>query len=230
MIEFIAEHINTVSTLISALAALLTAVATFFLWRVTRLLADETKRMVDASVQPHVVVTLEPNSWAAFYFDINIANTGNAPAYDIEVGFNPPLVNAEHRKNKGIPFSKVSVLKNGHSLNSSLCKYDQIKDQVYSVSISWSKQPGSTERERNEYSYDMASFEGVSYLGARSPMTQIAEQMKKIREDWRPISQGGKKIKTDNYNSSDRAEEQRAREEWYQTTVKKWDKERQKDN
>lgn len=66
MIEFIAEHINTVSTLISALAALLTAVATFFLWRVTRLLADETKRMVDASVQPHVVVTLEPNSWAAF--------------------------------------------------------------------------------------------------------------------------------------------------------------------
>ena len=148
MIEFIAEHINTISTLISAWAALLTAVATFFLWRVTRLLADETKRMVDASVQPHVVVTLEPNSWAAFYFDINIANTGNAPAYDIEIGFNPPLVNAEHRKNKGIPFSKVSVLKNGHSLNSSLCKYEQIKDQVYSVSISWSKQPGSTERER----------------------------------------------------------------------------------
>ncbi|HCO7773538.1 TPA: hypothetical protein ACM37C_000482 [Escherichia coli] len=32
MIEFIAEYINTVSTLISALAALLTAVATFFLW------------------------------------------------------------------------------------------------------------------------------------------------------------------------------------------------------
>ena len=127
MIEFIAEHINTVSTLISALAALLTAVATFFLWRVTRLLADETKRMVDASVQPHVVVTLEPNSWAAFYFDINIANTGNAPAYDIEIGFNPPLVNAEHRKNIGIPFSKVSVLKNGHSLNSSLCNRLKIK-------------------------------------------------------------------------------------------------------
>ncbi|EEU1346755.1 hypothetical protein E4L30_004797 [Escherichia coli] len=35
--------------------------------------------MVDASAQPHIVVTLEPNPWAAFYFDINIANTGNAP-------------------------------------------------------------------------------------------------------------------------------------------------------
>jgi hypothetical protein len=45
--------------------------------------------MVDASGQPHVVVTLEPNPWVAFYFDINIANTGNAPAYNIEVLFDP---------------------------------------------------------------------------------------------------------------------------------------------
>lgn len=223
MIEFITKHIDTIGTLISAFAALLTAVATFFLWRVTKLLADETKRMVDASVQPHVVVTLEPNSWAAFYFDINIANTGNAPAYDIEVEFDPPLVNAEHRKNKGIPFSKVSVLKNGDSLSSSLCEYEKIKDQIYSVSISWSKHPDSIERERNEYSYDMASFEGVSYLGARSPITQIAEQVKKLREDWRPISQGAKKIKTDNYSSSDRDEEKQAHEEWYQSTLKAWE-------
>ncbi len=47
--------------------------------------------MVDASAQPHIVVTLEPNPWAAFYFDINIANTGNAPAYNVEVVFDPPL-------------------------------------------------------------------------------------------------------------------------------------------
>ena len=69
--------------------------------------------MVDASAQPHIVVTLEPNPWAAFYFDINIANTGNAPAYNVEVVFDPPLVNAEHREKSEIPFSKVSVLKNG---------------------------------------------------------------------------------------------------------------------
>ncbi|TCV91721.1 hypothetical protein [Biostraticola tofi] len=215
MIEFITKHIDTIGILISAFAALLTAVATFFLWRVTRLLADETKRMVDASAQPHVVVTLEPNPWVAFYFDINIANTGNAPAYNIEVLFDPPLVNAEHRINRDIPFSNVSVLKNGHSLNSSLCKYEQIKDQVYLVSISWSKHPGSSEREKNEYSYDMASFEGVSYLGARNPMTQIAEQMKKLREDWRPVSQGNKKIKSDVYSQDDRNEDLRLSEERY---------------
>jgi hypothetical protein len=30
-------------------------------------------------------------------------------------------------------------------------------------------------------------------------MTQIAEQVKKIREDWRPISQGAKKVRADVY-------------------------------
>ncbi|MCK7203295.1 hypothetical protein [Enterobacter roggenkampii] len=228
MIEFITQHIDTISTMISAFAALLTAVATFFLWRVTRLLANETKRMVDASVQPHVVVTLEPNSWAVYYFDINIANTGNAPAYDIAVEFDPPLVNAEHRKNRGVPFSKVSVLKNGHSLNSNLCEYEQIKDQIYSINVSWSKQPDSTERECNEYSYDMASFEGVSYLGARSPMTQIAEQVKKIREDWRPISQGAKKVRADVYTSSDRNEERKYMQEQHDLAIKRRNEKRAK--
>ena len=43
----------------------------------------------------------------------------------------------------------------------------------------------------------MATFEGISYLGARSPLTQIAEQIKGIREDWKPIAQGAKKVKAE---------------------------------
>lgn len=216
MTQFIVKHLDTIVTFISAIAALLTAIATFFLWRVTRLLAVETKRMVDASAQPHVVVTLDPNPWAAFYFDINIANSGNAPAYNIEVTFDPPLVNAEHRQEQNVPFSRVSVLKNGQSLNSSLCKYEQIKDQVYSVTVSWSKKPNNSEKEVHTYNYNMKSFEGISYLGARNPMTQIAEQIKKIREDWRPISQGNKKIKSDIFSQNDRDEESRLIQERHQ--------------
>ena len=45
------------------LGTLVTAVATLFLWRVTKLLAVETKRMAEASAQPHVVATLDPNRW-----------------------------------------------------------------------------------------------------------------------------------------------------------------------
>ena len=55
-------------------------------------------------------------------------------------------------------------------------------------------------------------------------MTQIAEQIKKIREDWRPITQGSKKIKTDNYSSDDREKERKDREEWYQKTIESREK------
>ncbi|EFB3534267.1 hypothetical protein DFY20_16660 [Escherichia coli] len=184
--------------------------------------------MVDASAQPHIVVTLEPNPWAAFYFDINIANTGNAPAYNVEVVFDPPLVNAEHREKSEIPFSKVSVLKNGQSLTSNLCKYEQIKDQIYNINISWASKPKSNDRETNEYVYDMATFEGISYLGARSPLTQIAEQIKGIREDWKPIAQGAKKVKADVYTSSDRNEERTYLQEQHDLAIKRRDEKREK--
>lgn len=184
--------------------------------------------MVDASAQPHIVVTLEPNPWAAFYFDINIANTGNAPAYNVEVVFDPPLVNAEHREKSEIPFSKVSVLKNGQSLTSNLCKYEQIKDQIYNINISWASKPKSNDRETNEYVYNMATFEGISYLGARSPLTQIAEQIKGIREDWKPIAQGAKKVKADVYTSSDRNEERTYLQEQHDLAIKRRDEKREK--
>ena len=41
--------------------------------------------MVDASAQPHIVVTLEPNPWAAFYFDINIAQAVFSKGTDLSV-------------------------------------------------------------------------------------------------------------------------------------------------
>lgn len=218
MLEFIAENFTNINAFITALAAIFTAIATFFLWRVTNLLAKETKRMVDAAEQPHVVVTLEPNMWAAFHFDICITNTGNSPAYNIHVDFDPPLINADHRErsNHNIPFSNISVLKNGQSLTSNICEYEKIKDIKYNIKISWSKRPNSRTRDENEYIYDMASFDGISYLGARSPVTQIADQIKKIREDWRPISQGNKKIKSDIFSQNDRDEESRLIQERHQ--------------
>lgn len=70
----------------------------------------------------------------------------------------------------------------------------------------------------------MTLFEGVTYLGARNPLTQIADQIKKIRDDWRPITQGSKKIKTDNYSSSDREKERIAYDEWCKNALEEREK------
>ncbi|GDR87841.1 hypothetical protein BvCmsOUP011_02952 [Escherichia coli] len=59
-------------------------------------------------------------------------------------------------------------------------------------------------------------------------MTQIAEQVKKIREDWRPISQGAKKVRADVYTSSDRNEERKYIQEQHDLAIKRRDEKRAK--
>ncbi|NTX83141.1 hypothetical protein G7003_05555 [Citrobacter youngae] len=223
MIPYFLEHNDKIITFISAFAALLTAIATFFLWRVTRILAEETKRMVDASEQPQVVATLEPNAWSMLYFDISVVNTGNAPAFNIEVTFDPPLENASHRKDKTIPLKQISVLRNGQQMTSNLCEYKQIEGKVFQVSISWTKKPNSTVKETMSYTYNMASFAGISQLGAKNPMTEISQQIKGIREDWKHIAKGTRRIQTDIYDSEDRIDEKKLRDEQIQMAREEWE-------
>ncbi|WP_375539869.1 hypothetical protein [Escherichia coli] len=67
------------------------------------------------------------------------ASTLKSPSYTKSVSWQH--YHAEHREKSEIPFSKVSVLKNGQSLTSNLCKYEQIKDQIYNINISWASKP-----------------------------------------------------------------------------------------
>lgn len=98
-----------------------TAIATIFLWRVTKTLAVETTRMAEAAAQPHMVATLSPNRWSMNHFDLHVDNTGNATAYDIEVSFDPPLENGQARGAAvQVPLQSISVLKPGHGLSSYL--------------------------------------------------------------------------------------------------------------
>lgn len=46
-----------------------------------------------------------------------------------------------------------------------------------------------------------------SRLGAASPEVQIAEQVKKLREDWRPVAYGQRRLKADAYTQADRERE-----------------------
>lgn len=192
----------------SLLGTLVTAVATFFLWRVTKLLAVETQRMAKAAAQPHVVATLEANRWSMRHFDLHVTNTGNAAAYDIEVEFSPPLQNGEARAGGiGIPFQRVSVLRSGQGVSSYLSDYTRVKGQVYSVRITWRASAGST-KEENSYTLDMTDKEGVSDLGG-DPVVKIAEHLKKIEENWKYIASGSRRMKVDAFGTADRLHEER---------------------
>lgn len=188
-----------------AIGTAVTAVATIFLWRVTKTLAIETKRMAAASSQPQIVATLEPNQWSMMHADLVIANTGNATAFDIRLTFDPPLQNGEAREGQRVvPFQKVSVLKPGHSASSYLSEFGPLLGNNYTVTITWLRDPGSAEREVSSYALDMRDADGITRLGAASPLIQIAEQIKKIREDWQWVAGGTRKLSVDIFTSGDR--------------------------
>ena len=208
--EGMPSWVNTVIAVGGVLGTMVTAVATFFLWRVTKTLAHETTRMAEAAAQPHVVVTLTPNRWSMRHFDIHIDNTGNATAYDISIAFDPPLENGEARGDRvEIPFQKISVLKPGQGMVSYLSEFGKLKGKTYEVDISWKRDASSQQRQNNSYTLSMLDHEGVSRLGGDDPLVEIAKHIKKIEENWSPVAKGQKRTKVDVFSGFDRLHERR---------------------
>ncbi len=203
------------SASIGAFSSVVTAFATIALLYVTRVLAQETKVLSRATSQAHVTATIEPNAWGVTYVDIFVTNSGNAVAYDIQLQFDPPLPHSQgHRRDLSAPLHRISILKPGQTLQSNLAAFSDVSKQEYLVSISWKGNPKDTKRETFSYQLSMRDYEGVSYLGARSPAVMMAEQIKKIREDWKGVPSGHSRIKVDAFSRQERDEEARAQAEW----------------
>lgn len=185
-----------------------TAVATIALGFFTWVLARETKRLSRATAQAHVVATLEPNAWSLMHVDLIVTNTGNAAAHDVAVSFSPEFEKDGH-KDKGRPLTHISVLKPGQSLSSYVGEYDLFHDKTFEVSTSWKHQPSEREHQSLSYVLSMGDYENYGHLGARSPLIQMAEQLKKLREDWEWVARGSRRVQTDSYSGDDREKERR---------------------
>jgi hypothetical protein len=206
------EYIEKILTLFGILV---TAAATLALWRATKVLAVETKRMAEASAQPQIVVSIEPNQWSMRHADVHVANTGNATAFDIAVDFDPPLVVELENRSEPVatPFQKLSLLKPGQKLTSWIGMLFPLLDHIYTIKISYSRKPGG-DREDIQYSLDMSSFKSIHRLGENDPMTQMARNLKNLQEDMRKLISGSKKLDVDVYTSSDRQTARQELEEW----------------
>lgn len=203
------------ATVATVLGTLVTAVATVFLWRVTRVLAVETKRMAEASAQPQVVAHIEPNRWAGNHADLFVSNTGNASAFDIRVTFDPLLERDGRHETRVVPLQRISLLKPGQEVSSHIGSWAPLLKKTYTVEIRWKRHPKDVETEALTYTLDMNDIEGMSRLGAADPMIQVADQLKKLREDWQYAARGHKRLSMDVYSSDDRAAEREALEQMW---------------
>lgn len=200
---------TTVTSVVGLIGTVVVAVATVLLWRVTKVLADETRRMANLGSAPHVVATLEPNRWSQMHADLEVENTGNATAYDIQLSFDPPLKSGEARQGLPIPLQTISVLKPGRSVSSYVSEFGPLMESTYSVSVSWLRKHGGEEKDRevNTYVLDLSGMEAITRLGSGDPLVQIADRMKKLQEDVHRVVYGQRKVSVDAFTSADRQAE-----------------------
>lgn len=210
-----ADFLEATPTYASLLAALVTAVATIFLWKVTAVLAVHTKRMADASAQPHVVATLGPGRWSINHFDLKVENTGNATAYKIEVRFDPPLPDTRKHQPSKVPLQSISVLKPGQGMHSFLTDYATVEGQSFSVEVSWQRHPSQDDRESISYVLHMSHLEGISHLGGDDPLIRIAQDLRKLQEDLSSLTRGSGRLRADVFTARDRDREREEIEAWY---------------
>ncbi|AZO61238.1 MAG: hypothetical protein E5Y51_21505 [Mesorhizobium sp.] len=199
-------------TSVQTWSMVLTAVATIGLGFFTWVLARETKRLSRATAQAHVVAALENNQWAFQHADLVVSNTGNATAHDIEVTFEPPLDWYRPSKPGAQPLRNLSILKPGQSQSSHVGEFSKLADKTYRITTSWKHHPSERTRQSLSYDLPMQDYDGIAQLGARTPLIQIAEQLKKIREDWQWVAGGSRKLSVDSYSGEDREKERKRRE------------------
>ncbi|MEM5477795.1 hypothetical protein [Pacificibacter sp. AS14] len=189
--------------------AVVTAIATIVLAVLTWVLARATNAMAKASSQAQVVASLEINQWSLRHMDLVVCNAGNAPAFDIQVSFDPAIPDNQLKAAEDTPFSNISILRPGQTLTSSASDFDAVKDFKTTITTSWKRHPLSKRRENLIYSFDLTGLKNMSSLGSRSPELQMAEQMKKLRDDWKNIASGYSSIKSEISTQADRDKKQK---------------------
>lgn len=194
---------------LTLVSAAVTAIATVGLCVFTWVLAKETRRLSQATAQAQVTAIIEPGMWSMLHMDIVVMNSGNAVAYDVIIDISPPVQSESiGLSTRGVPFQRISLIQPGQSLRSYLREYATLVGNTYTISISWALKPKAKRRHAITYSIDMRDFDGISSVGERNPLVQIAEQVKKMREDWERVAKGNSRLGVDAYLETDRAREQ----------------------
>ncbi|WP_297772109.1 hypothetical protein [uncultured Roseovarius sp.] len=163
-------------------AAFVTAIATFALWRVTRVLAVETQTLAAMTSRPFVVCGIESSLADATALNLVLRNTGNATAFDVKAKITPPLPkpNGQPVENATETLLDVSFLPPGLVLPRKGVMSRDIPETTFSVEVSWSLMPGATNRET--LTYTMEAKDGFRGGWGEKGLHQIAQELEKVRK------------------------------------------------
>ncbi len=168
------------------------------------------------------------------FWDVIIQNLGKGIAKNVQFEFknyDGSLATEENNHLVKI-FNKLSLFGNGcsslglgQSIKSFLFGFsdlegevgkDNMFDQKVRVVINFEDAEGHNYS--NSIDVDFSDFKGISTLGgATNPTYSIFKELEKIRKTFEPVFENGsKRLKIDAYDSSDRAKEEKLRQEQYE--------------
>jgi hypothetical protein len=163
-------------------AAAVTAIATIALWRVTRVLADETAILAKMTSRPFVVCYLESSGASAVALNLTLRNTGTRTAFDIKLELFPalPKHDGSPSENEELSRREVSLLPPGQVLTIQGVMGMNIHDKVFSATVSWASLPGASIRETLSYKFEPTDgFRGG--WKTKGPH-DIANELEKLRK------------------------------------------------
>ena len=133
---------NNVVVLMQVVASLVTAAATYALWRATKVLAVETTILAKMTAQPFVVSWLESSAALANALNLTLRNTGNATAFDVKLKLSPalptPIGNPPDSPEETT--FETSFLPPGQVLPIQGVLYRNLQHKLYTGQISWCPQ------------------------------------------------------------------------------------------
>ena len=222
---------DSLSSWVAALATLAIAILTFVLaketWYLREAQIEQVNELRRESIRPDVSMRLKNNPSVFQFMDVEIINLGKGIARNIKFNF----FNSEDNEilkseNPAVDeFLKLHVLSQGiHSLGigqrieSFLFSFIELPKKLESenifspyfrVEITYEDVEGT--RYKNELVMDFEEFRGISEVGGGDPLHKIADDIRKLREQFgRLHSSSSRRLGIDTFNSEDRENERKA--------------------
>lgn len=175
-INWFSDYGNLITS-VQVLATGVIAFATVVLWLATRNLARVTKP------KPFVIGYLESSEYHPRYVNFVIINTGNAPAFDIEVNVFPALPDIDGKSLEGETETVNSVFILPPNQKFSFQGFDTrpAPMEKFDVTISWASRPKSSKREVLTHSIRNIGNGGWEVKG----LDRIARELEKIAKNFR---------------------------------------------
>lgn len=175
---------NAANALVFAqlVAAFVTAVATIALWRVTRVLAVETKTLAASSSRAFVVSSFESSGADPTALNITLRNTGNATAFDVKLNISPALPRYDGQKSEEETQTvfEISLLPPGVVLPFQGVMSRDVPDGFFEIQVSWSQMPG--DKNRQQIAYKTEPKDGFRGGWNTKGLHQVAQEIEKLRK------------------------------------------------